>query len=346
MSQCRDAALAKAAGQEPYVRRIHEATVGFDHLRLWDSGPLVERDGRLIRADANTDTFPRIEQAMKYLRGGGFTEWSPAPIQQLSLLARQGGPLVTLTRGDVTVKVAPIVAGQVRQIIYSDQPLLQIQPFNARVPKYYPLRGSANEDLIKSATVDGAATAGKVRLQAYNGPLAAEKNSPLWKTVELDANGAIVITTSGQLGVLPDKQRQHGIICTTVYNAGRNHQAIRVESLDASGQWNPLPLETKAAPADVDETVLESGQPVAQTQPRGGSLKASQAFRIHLPDAKCIVTDRYGPGKIKYGKIEIDPQAGSLTTIITVLLPDRPLKEDGLMLERRIELVGEANNGK
>jgi hypothetical protein len=112
------AALARAeaatqdAAHAEYYRRVREVGASLDSLDLWRSGPLSEKDGKLLRTDLNVEnggeyTLPRALEMMKYLRGSSKTEWGTGISQQRGIPAANGGPIYSLARGDVVVKIAP-----------------------------------------------------------------------------------------------------------------------------------------------------------------------------------------------------------------------------------------------
>jgi hypothetical protein len=108
------AALARARekvagpGQEMFLARVEEVAASVEGGRLWKEGELVERDGRLVRADlGGADTQARAETLARSARGSGVTEWACGVTQTRWLVAYNGGPLHALAAAGVTAKVAP-----------------------------------------------------------------------------------------------------------------------------------------------------------------------------------------------------------------------------------------------
>jgi len=103
-------AAKKAGGEEPYCRRIREAGASLEAFTLWCAGPLVERGGRLVRADLDHQyTYPRALDLVKHCRGASPREWGTGRSYHLSLLPLHGGPLARLSKGEVEVEVAPVL---------------------------------------------------------------------------------------------------------------------------------------------------------------------------------------------------------------------------------------------
>jgi hypothetical protein len=91
-----------------FLARVEEVAASLEASRLWKEGELVERDGRLVRADlGGADTQARAETLARSARGSGVTEWACGVTQTRWLVAYNGGPLHAITAGGVTAKIAP-----------------------------------------------------------------------------------------------------------------------------------------------------------------------------------------------------------------------------------------------
>lgn len=107
-------ATSKVQGDENkvYLQRVHEVAASLEARDLWIKGTLIEKDGRLIRADIDkakggSDTFERARILAKAARGSGVSESSSPIIQTRRLLSWHGGPLYVLKGGNLTAKIAP-----------------------------------------------------------------------------------------------------------------------------------------------------------------------------------------------------------------------------------------------
>ena len=320
MEKFRDQALARVKGQEPFERRIHEAAAGLEAVALWNPGPLEERDGRLVRKDLGGDTFPRAQELLKYIRGASPSEFSSGRAWQLIFQGYHGGPLVTLAHGPLSVKVAPVINGQLRQIIWQDKPLLHVEN-NAKLKGFPFLGGSFDGGGTRIMNIEGEPSARKVRLSGESGVGAFNSvtKQMIWKTVELPDEGGIAITgTVRRVAKTGDDKR--GATVTTAYAVGKKLPDARVEYLSEAGKWEELKL---------------AGE---QTE---WPLPALQALKIHLPEQQCTVMDRYVFPATSGGKIAIDPKAHTLTTTVTTTPADAPVQGENKFLERQIQILPE-----
>lgn len=94
-------------GLEDYRRRVEELAVGVEAAELWKQGPLMERDGRLIRKDLGCDTYDRAVRLAENNRNSTPREFGSGRGYWLDFLRWHGGPLAKLERGPLVVKAAP-----------------------------------------------------------------------------------------------------------------------------------------------------------------------------------------------------------------------------------------------
>ncbi len=114
----------KAAGAEPYSRRVAQLRASVQAGRFWEPGPLEEREGKLVRTDFAFDIRPQVEAMIKNLRGGSARESANAQWYYQALLRQSGGPVVTLTSDTIQAVVAPTQGG-VWKVFYADLPIME-----------------------------------------------------------------------------------------------------------------------------------------------------------------------------------------------------------------------------
>jgi len=99
--------LVVAPEQQIYARRVAELAVGIEAAELWSQGPLVEKDGHLIRSDLKENTYPRAVQLAANNRNSTPKEFGTGRGYWLNFLRWHGGPLRTIAGGSLIVKAAP-----------------------------------------------------------------------------------------------------------------------------------------------------------------------------------------------------------------------------------------------
>jgi len=99
--------LVAAPEQQIYAHRIAELAVSIEAAELWSQGPLVEKDGHLIRSDFKENTYPRAVQLAANNRNSTPKEFGSGRGYWLHFLRWHGGPLRTITAGPLIVKAAP-----------------------------------------------------------------------------------------------------------------------------------------------------------------------------------------------------------------------------------------------
>lgn len=151
-----------AAGQDATLRRrVLEATMGVPAYDIYvpaagsgtgagSTGPLVEatHEGRsvLMRQNMGRYTYDEIADFLQNVRFTSPHEYGNGYKAREEQLALHGGPLVTLTQGDLNVKLAPAIKGQLRQITYKGVPCLHVATVQDGYPEY-PVVGSSMQVL-------------------------------------------------------------------------------------------------------------------------------------------------------------------------------------------------------
>ena len=123
-------AAAEAAVSDPahaeFLTRVQDLRFGVEAARLWKTGPLKEKEGRYIRTDFGTDTFPdALRLVSSNRRGTGISEYSTGRAKWMDFLARHGGPVATLTDGDLKVRVWPADKGAIGLVLVGHIPVIQ-----------------------------------------------------------------------------------------------------------------------------------------------------------------------------------------------------------------------------
>lgn len=273
LAGARDKALEAVKGNETLERRVREATISLTINRIWKPGPLEEQDDKLIRKDLGRYTYDEALQSIKWLRGSGVTEWSSGRAQQSAMLVMQGGPLPTLSAGRVKVKVAPVMNGHIRQILFDDKPLLadEVALPNGKGKMVKGPGGSVEVLNTRVMEMVGNPTPTKVTMQGDGGVglfggLASET---ILKTVEMTADGAI-ITRATHRAVRGNNETKSATI-RTAYRTGKDIAGLRVEYLASDNQWKAIEFSKEKPEAGIPRTT---------------------AIRITIPDKGCVVVDR------------------------------------------------------
>jgi len=295
LTALRDAAVAKAAGDETFERRVREGVAGFDAFSLWRAGPLEEQGGKLVRTDLGGDSLPRAEELVRHIRGGTPSEFSNGVSWRQRVLLWHGGPLVTLHSGDLTAKIAPLLNGQIRQLEFRGQQLLFEEPVAAA--KNYPLVGGSLIDagsilmkLDSEPTSDHAVMSGDAGIGAYN----TNVKQHVRLTTSLAGNSLKQTGTVERVAKVESDTR--GAVITTVYRLGGKATTASVLSASGDGGWQAVEL-----PTDGKEVALEK----------------LDRLKIILPAAGCEVVDRYRTPAGSSAKIQVDLRRRSLTTTVT-----------------------------
>ena len=323
----RDDALAKVSSEPALTQRIREATVGLDTLELWAPGPFAERDGRLIRADLGQDTYDRAQEVLKNIRHASPNEWGSGRAAHMNFLAWHGGPLVTLTNADLTVTLAPLLNGQIRQLAFRGQPLLHIEN-NAKAKGFPFLGGSVDAVGTRHMLLDGQPTARSARVVGEAGVamFGSATKQVVHRTFTLDDRDTLVVTNTVRLPLPGPTTETRGATVTTVYAAGKGLAGVRVEIQTAGDRWEPLAVGANQAEVALPAKV--------------------RGMRIHLPSQACVVVDRYLGAEISSGKILRDEKAGTISTVITTEEVELPKTGERVFLERRLQVLAKDGAGR
>jgi hypothetical protein len=258
-------------GNAEYYRRVREAGASLDAIELWTDGTLVERDGRLIRADIDKenggeDTFERAQQLPKYLRGSSKNEFGAGVSQQRTILPANGGPLYTLERNGVTAKIAPYQGFQrLWKVLRDGREIIQ-SSFMGFDGRYFVPDDQAGDKV----EMEGEMGYGLWDPKAYQ--LQRE-------TIAQDEGGALRWSgTTRQL--IPGKPLTVVTTASTAYPAASLTQA----------QQYTVEIKTPQGWEDVaiGQTPSRAIPPVIGIEPTAGFT-----LRITTPDKKVTVLDRY-----------------------------------------------------
>ncbi len=338
-----DDARRLSAGREPYARRVEEAAVSLDAFDLWRPGPLAEADGRLIRPDltnvaAGGWTFDRALRLCQHARQASPREWGAYRHYHELFLASHGGPLVTLRRGDVAVRVASAIGLRIRQIEFRGRPLLRVSSNTDE--EGWPAVGGAVERVYPSWTygmVSGVPTETSVTMDTDHVSGSSVKQSAS-KRVELTEDGVIRITVGSQaISRLPGNDFTR-CAHVTEYAVGTNVTGVAIEAMSTSGVWtavafspsNEVPARVKGQKAGKPRRVLVGRLPASTT-----------ALRVALPSAGCVVDDRYVAPAIIGGSVRLAD--GMLRVSVETARASVPRDEKRLWLEREIRISGAAD---
>lgn len=110
-----DEALKLAQSKpNPYISRVKEARASLEAARLWRAGPLVEKDGRLVRSDFPYDPYDDARDLLQNLRGAAIKEWGSGRSYHFGFAAWYGGPLLILNQDKLQAALAPVQGGLTR----------------------------------------------------------------------------------------------------------------------------------------------------------------------------------------------------------------------------------------
>jgi hypothetical protein len=331
MQRLRDLAAdarAKAAGAEPFARRVEEAVVSLDAYAIWYPGPLAEKDGRLVRTDLGDQyTYDRAKAVCLYSRKASAKEWGPYPNYHKQLLSLQGGPLVVLTNGEIEVAAAPALGMRIRQIRFRGKGLLAV-PADPKA-KGWPNLGGASEAAFPGWTTGEVAgqpssTGLVMRTEAGSGTTLKHLAE---KTIVLGDNGAIRIGAASERVTRDPDYTNTRCNQLTAWQVGRKTDQFSVEARAPDG-WTPLAFASSMAAA-ADPT--KKTKTVEAVFPEGTS-----ALRITLKGAGCVAEDWYEEPALLGGKAVYDPAAGVLTTSMETKSVPTVLNEKRKWLERTL----------
>lgn len=220
-----DTALLKTADNPVFHRRVKEAEVSLEAWLLWKPGDFKEDGEQLIRADIGQDTFARAQNLIEHCRGASPREWGNGPKYHMSFLTMHGGPMPVLKSGPVTVKVAPVQNGQLREVRFNDQVAVDSSRVRSTLDSiYYDLKARDGNRVDMTADLGVQSWGGRRQIQTGH------------RTIELDDNGTI--QCSGSFERLGARYGKNQATFETTYRV-RRLEDIRIElGKDANDMQN------------------------------------------------------------------------------------------------------------
>lgn len=245
----------------------------------------------------------------------------------MNFLAWHGGPLVTLTNTDLTVTLAPLLNGQIRQFTFRGQPLLHIEN-NAKAKGFPFVGGSVDAVGTRHMLLDGEPTARTARVVGDAGVamFGSATKQIVHRSFALDDRDTLVVTNTVRLPLPGATTETRGSTVTTVYAAGKGLSGVRVETQNASDRWEPLVVG-----ADQTEVALPA---------------KFRGVRIYLPAQACVVVDRYLGAEISSGKLLRDEKSGTVSMVITTEPVELPQTGERVFLERRLQVLPKDGAGR
>lgn len=264
-------AKTKDGTNTEYYLHVREASASLDAMRLWTKdSTLVEKDGRLIRADINKAnggeyTFPRAQELIKYLRGSGITEWSHPISQERTIIPVNGGPLYTLSHGAVTAKIAPYQGyRRLWSVLFNDQRIIR-HSFISIAGRYYEPVGTPSNDKVEIA--------GEIGYGSWD-PKAYQLETD---TFTQDADGTLHWDGQHKQVYKGNPVLNQPLVGTTYPAANlAAAQKYKVEVKTAAG-WKAVPVKAVSGIPKMDKPEAATGF----------------KLRITTPDKKTIVLDSY-----------------------------------------------------
>jgi len=297
VSQARDLfdrALAETADNETYHRRVKEAEVSLEAWLLWKPGELKEDRERLIRADLGGDTFARARSLIEHCRGASPREWGNGPKYHMNFLTMHGGPLAVLKAGPVTVKVAPVQNGQIREVRWGDKIAIDRCHVTSTLDSVYYDVLSRKKTRVEMAADLGVAMWGG-RNQKQTG----------YRTIELSDDGEILC--GGSFERIGRSFGTNQATFVTTYRINKFPNDIRIEYGPSNDRLQPVPLN-----ADMSAFTMS---PVS-------------FLRVSRTDRGVVIEDSYRAlvdqprGRVKY-------DAKSRTVTVSITMPETQLVAKG-----------------
>jgi hypothetical protein len=282
--------LARCATADPkYLRRVKELRASLEAARLWFPGPLVERNGVLVRSDLSGDTLSRAQDLVKYIRNGTPKEFGTGPRYQQLFVSWHGGPVHTLSEGPLTIKVAPMQTGRAGPILYQGAEVIH-QTFDCPEGTAYRVIG---------------------QLQPQRAELESDFGLSNWTSVAPWLNRRVLqIQSPNALSIAGALRKVPAVKGNTLYTPKigtdypvNSDQELAVEYAGPDGVFKPVPLS------------LGGKQKLA--------IKGLQKLRVTLLASKRRVTDRYLTGaETANATVELLSKDRGNCVRITVVLPE------------------------
>lgn len=278
-------ALVETAGDETHYRRVKEAEVSLEAWFLWKPSEFKEDGERLVRADVGSDTLERAQRLLDFSRGAAPREWGNGPKYHMEFLRMQGGPMPVLRAGDVTVKVAPLQNGRLREVLFGDKVAID---------------GSRVSSTLDSIYFD---------LQSRDGnrvDMSADLGVPMWggrnlkqtgyRTVELSADGTIYCNGSFE----------------RIGPRFGTNQATFVTTYRVKNPVSDIRIEFSSAGAPLQEATLSAEKPSV-------SIPAVSTLQVTRIDRGIVIEDSYAaPDGVPSARIAYDSKSGTVTVLVTM----------------------------
>lgn len=320
LTDLRDQALAAAGSDTNILRRVKEASIGLEARILWKPGPLVEQGDKLVRSDLGGYSYDRAVQMVASLREAGDTEWVGHKAATQNMLPLHGGPLVCFTSGPTVFKIAPVLNGRIFQISYNGQGLLYVPASN----EISSMKGGSVATVGRGSTrcmrLDGQPSATRARIYGEGGVSLQGRSihQHVWQTMELFPDGVLAITgTVTTLTGEADYQQKTAAISTEYAVTGDLAQ-VKVEYLSADNQWQVASVPTGTNAQD--------------------RLRLT-GLRVSLPDKGCQVVDLYVFPATNSGRINIDTNKHTLTTVVGTMAIPTPHHVESPFYGRRLTVL-------
>lgn len=315
LAELRAQALALVPADSEYLRRVKEGTVGVEVRRLWTAGAFREENDRLVRADLGEYTVPAALDLLAHIRNASIREWGSGRSYHRSFMTLQGGPLYTLGEGEVQAKIAPLIGGQLRRLLFQGRDLLYVEG-NPAVKGYPTVGGSLDNVGVYDFNLVGEASATRVRIEGESGIGGWSPNTKqlIWKTFDVQGNTVDVLGTVRQM---PGGVAERGDVVSTVWLADKNAAGMGAQYEVGEGEWVPLHVEP--------------GKTV--------DLPTLRAVRLRFPEKGCEVTDRYLAPAVTNAKVTYTPAQGTITVVVTTAAVPAPLEGEAPFLHRQIEVL-------
>lgn len=289
------AALRKTASDAIYQRRVKEAEVSLEAWLLWTPGELQEQGELLIRADLG-DTRARARSLVQHCRGASPREWGNGPKYHMNFLAMHGGRMPVLREGRLTVKVAPMQNGEIREVRLGDMVAIEHSRVSSTLDSvYYDLLSYDGNRVEMSADLGVAMWGGRNQKQTG------------YRTIELHDDGRIVCT--GAFERIGRKYDSNQTTFTTTYRVNRLADDLRIHAGSSLQDLQPVDVSAERPEA----RILDASYIVVSRLDRG----------IEIQDAYASASEEIRPT----GRVVFDSKAGAVT--VSVVLPETQVASEG-----------------
>jgi hypothetical protein len=325
LTTLRAQALSAVANDPERTKRVLEATMSVRAFEIYvtgeggngtgvgSTGPLSEgvHNGKpvLIRQNMGRYTFDEAVEMMENCRLTSPHEFSNGYKPREIQLALQGGPLAILAQGNVEVKVAPALRGQLRQVSYKGVPCLHIASIQDGYDTYPVAAGSLHVFNPQTHTF---------RMM----------EAPSGATVRLEGNVGIG-SWGGDLSTLVDGIARHTV---RVVDDGSN--PARVET-DCTIQATPLG-NRPFVQATIETTYKVTQDPGAHSvsyDVSGGIVL------VRLPGQAWSIRDSYAGATVTGITAVHDPVRGTLRVQVALAQVDSVKEGETTYLRRKVEFV-------